>query len=108
MCVCAETPVKFTRPLEDTKCTEEDTVTLACELSKPNQKVEWFKDGKKVKPDKRTKVKAEGTIHQLTLTPSKVDDTAEYMAKVPTDSTSGKLTVEGIPGHFDYRACFHF
>ena len=71
-------------------------MTFECEMSKPGKKVEWLKDGKKIKPDKRTKITVDGTKHQLTLTAVKVEDIAEYTAKAPDDTTSAKLTVEGI------------
>ena len=70
-------------------------MTFECELSKSEVKVDWTMDGKKIKPDKRTKVTTEGVKHQLTLTQTKVEDTAEYTAKAPDATTSAALTVKG-------------
>ena len=64
-------------------------------MSKPLKSIDWFRNGKKIKPDKRTKITVDGTVHKLILTQTKVDDTSEFTAKIPDDTTSAKLTVEG-------------
>ena len=79
-------------------------MTLECELNKSDQTVEWLKDGKKLKPDKHTKVKADGTVHQLILENAKVSDSGEYTAKVPQDKTTAKLLVQGEY----HKMAFHF
>ena len=48
-----ESKPSFTTPLKDVTIPEEQSVTLECELSKPDQKVKWFKDGKEIKPDRK-------------------------------------------------------
>ncbi len=92
-----ETPVTFTSPLKDQNVPEEQSVTLECELSKPDQKVQWLKNGKEIKPDKKRGImlKVEGTKHILTIPKALVDDTAEYTVKFKDQETKGKLTVEG-------------
>ncbi len=80
----------------DTTAIEGDKVTLECETAKPDQKVDWYKNGKKIpKSDKRISITTTGSKHMLTLDDCKVDDTAEYAAKVGDESTKGKLTVKG-------------
>ena len=72
-------------------------MTLECELSKPDQLVKWFKNGKEIKPDKKRGIipKVEGTKHTLIIPKTVTDDTAEYSVKCGDQETKGKLTVEG-------------
>ena len=93
-----ETKATFTVPLKDVTVPEEESVTLECELSKPDQKVKWLKNGKEIKPDKKRGVlpKVEGTKHTLTIPKTLKDDTAEYTVKIGDEETKGKLTVEGM------------
>ena len=86
----------FTVPLKDTESQVDDEVTLTCETSKPNQKVTWYKNGKPIKPDKKTKITSEGMVQSLTLPKSTKDDTAEYTVKLGDIETKGKLTVKGV------------
>ena len=92
-----EIPVTFTVPLNDVTVPEEKSVTLECELSKPDQKVKWFKDGKEIKPDRKRGIvlKVDGAKHILTIPKTLKDDTAEYSVKCDDQETKGKLTVEG-------------
>ena len=87
----------FTTPLKDVTIPEEDSVTLECELSKPDQKVKWFKDGKEIKPDRKRGIapKVESTKHSLTIPKALTEDMAEYSVKCGDEETKGKLTVEG-------------
>ena len=89
-------------PLKDITVPEEESVTLECELSKPDQKVKWFKDGKEIKPDRKRNIvpKVEGSKYSLTIPKSLIDDTAQYSAKCGDEETKGKLVVEG-------RSCCH-
>ena len=93
-----ETKATFTVPLKDVTVPEEESVTLECELSKPDQKVKWLKNGKEIKPDRKRGVlpKVEGTKHTLTIPKTLKDDTAEYTVKIGDEETKGKLTVEGM------------
>ena len=87
--------MKFTVPLEPQTITEKQTVTLECEVSKPNKKVTWLKAGKEIKPNKDVEITAEGTVHRLTLKSAKKEDAVEFTAKLPSDKTSAKLTLKG-------------
>ncbi len=106
LCVAVSKPT-FTSPLKDQKVPEEESVTLECELSKPDQKVTWLKDGKEIKPDRKRGIipKVEGTKHILTIPKALKDDTAEYSVKCGDEVTKGKLTVEGMPGSFPVAFC---
>ena len=95
-----ETKPVFTTTLKDVTVPGEESVTLECELSKPDKKVKWFKNGKEIKPDKKRGIqpKVEGTKHSLTIPKTEKDDTAEYSVKCGDQETKGKLTVEGRLG----------
>ena len=87
--------MKFTVPLTPQKVTEKKSVTFECEVSKPNKKVTWLRAGKEIKPNKEVEITAEGTVHRLTIKAAKKEDAVEYTAKLPSDKTSAKLTLEG-------------
>ena len=87
--------MKFTVPTKPQTITEKQSVTLECEVSKPNKKVTWLKAGKEIKPSKDVEITAEGTIHRLTLKSAKKEDAVEFTAKLPSDKTSAKLTFQG-------------
>ena len=92
-----ETKPTFTTPLKDVTIPEDQSVTLECELSKPDQKVKWFKDGKEIKADRKRNIvpKVDGSKHSLTIPKSLIDDTAEYSVKCGDEETKGKIRVEG-------------
>jgi hypothetical protein len=43
--------LKFVKELTDTEALEEDTVELTVEVTKPNQKVKWIRNGRTVNPN---------------------------------------------------------
>ena len=73
-----------------------EEATLSCEVSKPNQKVQWLKNDKPIKPDKNTKIEVDGTVHKLTIPKTELADQAVYTVKVGDEKTSGKLSVSGV------------
>ena len=87
----------FTVPLQDVTVEKHETVTLTCELSKPDQKVKWLKNGKALtmKEKGRMKITTEGTKHTLVIPKSEVDDTAEFTCTLNGTKTDAKVTVEG-------------
>ena len=87
--------MKFTVPLKPQTNTEKQSVVFECEVSKPNKKVTWLKAGKEIRPSKDVEITAEGTVHRLTLKSAKKEDAVEFTAKLPSDKTSAKLTLEG-------------
>ncbi len=88
----------FVVHLKETTVTENNTVTLECQISKPGHRVIWFKDGKEIKRTDRREIqidKKDKTWHRLIITKSQLDDEAEYSAKVANDVTKATLWVEG-------------
>ena len=93
-----ETPITFTVPLKDTEALEKESVVLECEVSKPDVKPKWFKDGKEIKPDKKKGIttKTDGRKHSLTIPSAMVDDGGKYAVEVGDKTIECKLTVEGL------------
>lgn len=91
----SEIPTTFTVPLKETSVTESETATLQCEVSKPDKKVKWLKNGKELKPDDNCEITVDGTVHTLTYKKSVMTDAASYTAKVDKDKTAAKLIVNG-------------
>ncbi len=85
----------FTSPLKDTSVPESETATFTCELSKPDKKVTWYKNGKEIVPDEHFEVKVEGTVHSLKVKDTALDDSADYSVKLGEESSKAKLTVLG-------------
>ena len=94
----SEPVVTFTVPLKDQTVAEKDSVTFECEVSKPNQKVVFYKNGQEIKIDKKHfKQTSKGTAHKLTISDSVLDDAGDYSAKLGDQTTECKLTVKGTP-----------
>lgn len=91
-----EIPLTITVPLRDTVTMVAEEASMSCEVSKPNQKVQWLKNGKPIKPDKNTKVEVDGKVHKLTIPKSDLGDQAEYTVKLGDEVTTGKLSVSGV------------
>jgi len=88
--------IRFTKELEDVKLDKVNVdVCLECELSKDGQKVEWFKDSKKLRPDLEHDIQDEGKIHRLIIKKATPKDIGTYRADYMHLSTSAKLSIEG-------------
>ena len=94
--VIAVEEIRFTKELEDVKLDKvNEDVCLECELSKDGQKVEWFKDSKKIRPDLEHDIQDEGKIHRLIIKKATPKDIGTYRADYMHLSTSAKLSIEG-------------
>ncbi len=87
----------FTAPLEDVSVEAEEEVTLQCELSKPNQKVTWLKNGKPLTAVERKKyrIAADGTKHTLTIPKTAKEDAAQFTCALNGTKTQSTVTVRG-------------
>ena len=90
-----EAAATFKDKLTDQTVEEEGTVTLQCEVTKPDAEVKWFKNGKPVKKSKSMEIVKDGTTHKLNIKNAKKDDAATYSATVGKDKTEAKVNVEG-------------
>ena len=78
-----------------TKKKQEETI-LEAEVSKPDSKGVWLKDGTLIKADPRLEMTVEGTVHKLLIKHAYFDDNGEYTLLVDYLHTKAKLTVIGI------------
>ena len=103
-------PLTFTKPLEDVSVEKSETVTLTCELSKPNQKVKWLKNGKPLttKEKNRYKITVDGTKHTLVIPKSELEDAADFTCTVNGTKTEGKVAVIGEDLQPEFRFSFSF
>nr|XP_060628767.1 obscurin-like protein 1 [Anolis sagrei ordinatus] len=74
-----------------------DTVTLACELSRPNVPVRWYKDGEEVEECQGLQLEGEGCHHRLVITSAQVQDTGEFVCDAGGDSVFFNITVKEPP-----------
>uniref|UniRef100_A0A671KM82 Obscurin-like protein 1 n=1 Tax=Sinocyclocheilus anshuiensis TaxID=1608454 RepID=A0A671KM82_9TELE len=81
-----EPPVMIVYPKEDVHLDRyvPEEIVLSCELSRPNGKVTWFKDGQKLQESENIKLKTEGPYRRLKILRSGVEDSGEYVCDTNT------------------------
>nr|XP_006823016.1 PREDICTED: titin-like [Saccoglossus kowalevskii] len=88
---------KFATPLQDKEIPEKESIELTCEVTKPNVKVNWYKDDEQISPyDHHYKIKTDGRRHSLVIDDVKLKDEAKYTAKLGDIETAAELVVEEI------------
>ena len=88
-------PPRFLQRLENKKVVEGTDVDLEVEVSgRPKPTIKWLKDGEDVASDDHLQLDAEGRIHTLTITRSRLADGGKYSC-VATNS-GGKDTCSAI------------
>ncbi|XP_013918136.1 PREDICTED: obscurin-like protein 1 [Thamnophis sirtalis] len=79
-----------------------EQVTLACELSRPNALVHWYKDGKAVEETEGLRLESEGPHHRLIIASAQVQDTGEFVCDLGGDSVFFTVTVSDHPVRIIY------
>jgi hypothetical protein len=79
-------------PLKEVQSVEGQTVSLSCELSKPDVPVVWLKDGVELQSDEHCALTVDGCMHSLTIHSATLEDEAEYTIRL-NDSVSAKATL---------------
>jgi hypothetical protein len=88
--------------LEDVTVKEGTDALLSVELNKPNEEVEWFKDGVKIRPDAKFRIYSTGNTYFLKVNDANPkSDPAVYSFKVKELDTKGKLSVDEKPITFE-------
>jgi obscurin-RhoGEF protein len=90
---------------EQTECIEGDTVTLVCEVNKPNKPAMWLRDGEQIVPGDGVEITVDGNIHKLLIRRASLDSEAEYTCMIGNVDTTTMLYVEGkvnIPYFHNY------
>ncbi|XP_026074722.1 obscurin-like protein 1 isoform X13 [Carassius auratus] len=94
-----EPPVMIVYPKEDVHLDRyvPEEIVLSCELSRPNGKVTWFKDGQKLQESENIKLKTEGPYRRLKILRSGVEDSGEYVCDAADDSIFFNLNIKEPP-----------
>ena len=96
MFVFSEGPLELVKGLEDTSVNEGQDAILSVELSKPNEEVEWYKDGVKLRSDTKTRIYSNNNVYYLRVNDcNPLTSGGTYTFKVKDIETSGKLDVKG-------------
>ena len=74
---------------------EKKSITMECEVTKPDRVAVWKKNGVTLEPSERLEMRVEGTKHYLTIKDAQLDDQDKYSITVEEAESTGKLTVEG-------------
>jgi len=92
----AEIPLEFTMPLQEhVDSIQGDTVTLTCEVNKPNKVAMWLRDGEQVTVADGFEIVVEGNVHKLIIRRASLDHEAEYTCMIGNVDTTTMLYVEG-------------
>ena len=90
-----EAGAEFTKPLSDQTVIEFESVSFECEVSKPNLKSKWFKDGVELKNSDRVEIKSKDKRHFLSVHKCQLDDTSAISIKIENVESTAQLTVKG-------------
>ncbi|XP_005991811.1 obscurin-like protein 1 [Latimeria chalumnae] len=74
-----------------------DDLVLACEVSRSNASVKWYKDGVELVPDERVCVEERGLVRQLVIHGVQSCDSGEYVCDALDDKMVTTVTVEEPP-----------
>lgn len=88
-----EYPYKFVKNLKYQQYVEKDNITLLCELDDALGEVQWFKDGKEIKPEKRVQITKDGRKRKLVIKDAKVTDQGMYSCTTNADKTEAEILV---------------
>lgn len=88
-------PVDFKEPLKNVDVTEGDAAALRCELSKPNQSVEWKKGSDVLTSGDRVSISQVGSAAELIIQPVTIKDAGKYTCRCGDKMTTAVLTVNG-------------
>uniref|UniRef100_A0A8C1K756 Obscurin, cytoskeletal calmodulin and titin-interacting RhoGEF b n=1 Tax=Cyprinus carpio TaxID=7962 RepID=A0A8C1K756_CYPCA len=87
-------PITFKKKLADMTVTEQDTVRLEVELSKPSKDVKWMKNGVVLQQGENMEIHVDGAKQALVLKSVAYADRGYYSCETLDDKTQAKLTVE--------------
>ena len=90
-----EVPATFTKALADKYFNEKDTLTIKCELTKPNVQVYWQKDGQDIISGSRVQISSNTCLHKLEIADVTMDDVGTYTCVCGEEKTECNITVKG-------------
>ena len=91
--------LKIAKQLSDMEGIEEDTIELAVEVTKADQKAKWIRNGRNINPNEerfsgRYIIISEGNVHKLTIKNLSLKDAGEFIVNVDELSSKCNLTVK--------------
>jgi len=88
--------VELLKPLSSTEALVGETATFTCQLSKPNQDVEWKVGDKVVKPsDDKYDVESHDLDYSLKIKDCTMEDAGDVSLTIGDQQTSAQLVVAG-------------
>ncbi|XP_071285988.1 obscurin-like, partial [Agelaius tricolor] len=89
--------VTFTQPLQNQQAEEGGTVTLSCEVSKPNSPVQWKKGGTVLRASDKYRMRQEGAVAELTIHNLSQADAGDYTCDTGDQQTTAAVQLKGAP-----------
>ncbi|CAF0846330.1 unnamed protein product [Brachionus calyciflorus] len=91
--------LKFVKELKDMEGVEEDTIELSVEVTKPDQKCRWIRNGRNINPNEerfagRYVIISDGMNHKLTIKNVSLKDAGEFIVHVDELSSKCNLTIK--------------
>lgn len=83
------------KPMQDVAGKEGQTCTLTCQLSVPNVKTQWFKNGKLLEPHSRYTCAVANYTQKLSIKDVRPEDQGEYTCTYKNLETTANLWIEG-------------
>uniref|UniRef100_A0A3B3DV51 Obscurin-like protein 1 n=1 Tax=Oryzias melastigma TaxID=30732 RepID=A0A3B3DV51_ORYME len=90
-------PVRFIRPRKTASKVEKMTgeaLVLDCEVSRPNAKVTWKKNGEEVEDSRNITIFDDGVVRQLTIHSLTMEDAGQYMCDAKDDVMDFNVKVQ--------------
>lgn len=88
-------PATFSKPLTDQNVKVKGTSVMECELTRPNAKVCWQKDGQNIIPDHKFEISSNNCSRMLKVNDIATDDGGTYKCVCGSENTECRITVEG-------------
>ena len=91
-------PIEFTKPLSDIKVGRlGESATFGCEISKPDARAQWLKDGQEIYSNKKYDIFTRKHNYGLTVRDIEAKDSGDYAIVVKGHRSAARLSVEAKP-----------
>ena len=94
--IVLELPIDITKDLASQEVFEKEDATFTCELSKPNQPVDWYIGTKKIKPSEKYELEVHDFTYTLKIKDCTLNDTAEVSIVAKDCKSTAQLVVKGL------------
>ncbi|XP_043991332.1 obscurin isoform X25 [Gambusia affinis] len=89
-------PVTFKQKLESQEAEEGASVTLRCELSKPEVPVEWKKGSQVLKSGEKYQMKQKASVNELIISKVVQEDSGDYSCVCGDQKTTANLKIKAV------------